>query len=137
MWATLDGQELSNTRPSDGTLPNELAYVGMSIDDLRSRVLSVHLARNLLIIMAQKWDLDILPRNGYDTYARCATMNLEQAKGNMDSLSLFITGARLYYNYLNPQMDPAFLTISRWIGGVLTIQSPTAVFDRTDLGINY
>lgn len=92
MWATLDGQELSNTRPSDGTLPNELAYVGMSIDDLRSRVLSVHLARNLLIIMAQKWDLDILPRNGYDTYARCATMNLEQAKGNMDSLSLFITG---------------------------------------------
>lgn len=49
MWATLDGQELSNTRPSDGTLLNELAYVGMSIDDLRSRVLSVHLARNLLI----------------------------------------------------------------------------------------
>ena len=65
----------------------------MSIDDLRSRVFSVHLARNLLIIMAQKWNLDILP-SGCDTYARCATMNLGQAQGNMDSLSLFITGQR-------------------------------------------
>lgn len=55
MYATLEGVELSNTRP-DGDPPLDvLAYVGMSIDDLRARVLSVYLGRVILMIEAVKW----------------------------------------------------------------------------------
>ena len=60
MYATLEGVELSDTRP-DGDPPLDvLIYLGMSIDDLRARVLSVYLGRVILFIEGAKWP-DVAP----------------------------------------------------------------------------
>lgn len=55
MYATLEGVELSNTRPNGDPPLDVLSYVGMSIDDLRARVLSVYLGRVILMMVAAKW----------------------------------------------------------------------------------
>lgn len=65
MWATLDGTELSNTRPSpeyddDHNLTaaeslDLLGWDGMNIDQLRERVLSVYMGRLVLFLTGQKY----------------------------------------------------------------------------------
>lgn len=54
MWATLDGLELTNTRPTAGT-QDSLLWIGMHIDVLRQRVLSVWIGRMVILITSLKY----------------------------------------------------------------------------------
>ncbi len=54
MWATLDGQELTDTRPTADTQDN-LLWTGMHIDALRQKVLSVWIGRMALLITSIKY----------------------------------------------------------------------------------
>ena len=49
MWATLRGQELTNTRPDAG-IQDAVLWLGMHIDALRQRVLSVWIGRMMILI---------------------------------------------------------------------------------------
>ena len=88
-------RNLINTRPNDRSNLNTIAFVGTEIDDLRNKVLSVWLGRVVITITAQKYGLDVLPRPGYQSYQQRATLELADAQGNVDSLSLFRTGREL------------------------------------------
>lgn len=92
MFATIDRQDLTNKRLNDGIDLNTVAYIGMGIDDLRDRVLSVWLGRMVIIIVAQKYGLDVLPRPGYRTYQQCAALELDGADLYVDSFRIFVTG---------------------------------------------
>lgn len=60
MFATLGGDGLTNTRPQDVGNPLDMhTWVGMSIDQLRERVLSVYLGRMVIYIQAQKYAQNI------------------------------------------------------------------------------
>lgn len=54
MWATLDGAQLTNTRQSAG-IEDSLLWLGMHIDALRQRVLSVWVARMVILITSIKY----------------------------------------------------------------------------------
>lgn len=128
-------RNLINTRPNDRSNLNTIAFVGTEIDDLRNKVLSVWLGRVVITITAQKYGLDVLPRPGYQSYQQRATLELADAQGNVDSLSLFRTGARSYYNIFwpDPNQEPSFsayfqtLGVSRWKDGVLQPRMSPAV----------
>lgn len=60
MFATLSGDELTNTRPfEEGNALDMHTWVGMRIDQLRERTLSVYLGRMVMYIQAQKYSRNI------------------------------------------------------------------------------
>lgn len=54
MWATLFGEELTDTRPANDT-QDHLLWLGMPIDSLRQNVLSVWIGRIVLLVMGVKY----------------------------------------------------------------------------------
>ena len=114
MYAALSGTEFANTRPNGDPPLHVLSFVGMSIDQLRARVLSVYLDRIVLIKVGQKWPdvatgkelsgkggvcnlqltkLDpVKPIPGYGTFAAAKTLPLASALQNVDPLSIYMTG---------------------------------------------
>lgn len=94
MFATLDGQELSHTRPDSGSTLDMLAWEGMHVDQLRERVLSVQIGRVILMIIGQKYhdEITIRPIPGYQTFEKCLYLTRLTYLENLDSLSIYITG---------------------------------------------
>lgn len=128
-------RNLINPRPNDRSNLNTIAFIGTEIDDLRNKVLSAWLGRVVITITAQKYGLDVVPRPSYQSDQQCATLELADTQGNVYSLSLFRTGARLYYNtfWPDPNQEPLFfahfqtLGLSRWKDGVLQPRMSPAV----------
>lgn len=110
MWADLAGNELSNTRPSaelhgsstvtEAESLDLLSWAGMTIDQLRERVLSVYMGRVILFLTGQRNYKTVIVRamEGYRSFDECKTLPLGNAVYNLDSLSIYSTGARFYHN---------------------------------------
>ena len=54
MWATLDGRELTDTRPTAGT-QDGLLWLGKHIEALRQKALSVWIGRMVILITSLKY----------------------------------------------------------------------------------
>ncbi len=59
MFASIRGDELTNTRPYADPSLDMSTWVGMHIDQLRERTLSVYLGRMIIYIQAQKYSQNI------------------------------------------------------------------------------
>lgn len=119
MFATLDGQELSHTRPDSGSTLDMLAWEGMHVDQLRERVLSVQIGRVILMIIGQKYhdEITIRPIPGYQTFEKCLYLTRLTYLENLDSLSIYITGAKFHLNQILPsegRRPLTSLTVHRW-----------------------
>lgn len=137
MYGTLDGRPLANSRPDSYILPitpltteitmNLQVWAGMKIDQLRDRTLSVYIGRYILHIQAQKYISSLANiagsrisiMSGYESFDRATTMGLFGGLMNVDSYSLFITGARMSFDEVAGRRQPGSsqhrsLSVHRW-----------------------
>lgn len=101
MWATLFGEELTDTRPANDT-QDHLLWLGMPIDSLRQNVLSVWIGRIVLLVMGVKYSdrIHISTAPTLRTFEQCKGLHWSGGLSNLDSLSLYITGSSCLDNLL-------------------------------------
>lgn len=82
----------------------------MPIDSLRQNVLSVWIGRIVLLVMGVKYSdrIHISTAPTLRTFEQCKTLHWSGALSNLDSLSLYITGARIYWQQKLNHMDPTY-----------------------------